>query len=64
MPETQPSKSEARKHYFVDEAGDAVLFGSRGKVLIGSDGCSRFFMLGLLDVLRAIATKLRREAAW
>lgn len=50
MPETQPSKSEARKHYFVDEAGDAVLFGSRGKVLIGSDGCSRFFMLGLLDV--------------
>lgn len=50
MPETQPSKSEARKHYFVDEAGDAVLFGGLGKVLIGSNGCSRSFMLGLLDV--------------
>ena len=50
MPETQSIESEERKHYFVDEAGDAVLFGSRGKVLIGTGGCSRFFMLGLLDV--------------
>ena len=39
-----------RKHYFVDEAGDPILFGSRGKVLIGSEGCSRFFILGLADV--------------
>jgi Protein of unknown function (DUF3800) len=39
-----------RKCYFVDEAGDATIFGSRGKVLVGNDGCSRFFTLGLADV--------------
>lgn len=39
-----------RKCYFVDEAGDHTLFGSRGKVLVGSEGCSRFFMLGFADV--------------
>jgi hypothetical protein len=38
-----------RKHYFVDEAGDPTLFGARGKVLVGSEGCSRFFALGLAD---------------
>lgn len=38
------------KHYFVDEAGDPTLFGERGKVLVGSEGCSRFFILGLADV--------------
>jgi len=39
-----------RKHYFVDEAGDPTLFGARGKVLVGSEGCSRYFILGLADV--------------
>jgi hypothetical protein len=33
----------------VDEAGDPTLFGARGKVLVGSEGCSRFFALGLAD---------------
>lgn len=37
-------------HYFVDEAGDPTLFGSRGKVLIGSEGCSQFFMLGVAHI--------------
>lgn len=37
-------------HYFVDEAGDPSLFGRFGKVLVGSEGCSKFFMLGLLHV--------------
>lgn len=37
------------RHYFVDEAGDGTLFNRRGKVIIGTEGCSRFFMLGLLD---------------
>jgi hypothetical protein len=36
--------------YFVDEAGDAVLFARRGRVIVGTEGCSRFFILGLLDV--------------
>ncbi len=38
------------RHYFIDEGGDSTLFSRKGKVLIGSEGCSRFFMLGLLEV--------------
>ena len=35
---------------FVDEAGDSTLFNSKGETLIGSNGCSCFFMMGKLDV--------------
>lgn len=38
------------RHYFVDEGGDGTLFARKGKVIIGTKGCSRYFMLGLLDV--------------
>jgi len=38
------------RNYFVDEAGDGVLFDRKGRVIIGQEGCSRFFMLGVLDV--------------
>jgi hypothetical protein len=38
------------RHYFVDEAGDPTLFTSRGKVLVGTQGCSNYFILGKLDV--------------
>ena len=38
------------RHYFIDEGGDSTLFSRKGKVLIGSEGCSSFFMLGLLEV--------------
>ena len=44
--ETPPSS----RHYFVDEGGDGTLFSRTGKVLVGTEGCSRFFILGLLDV--------------
>lgn len=37
-------------HYFVDEAGDGTLFDHRGRVIIGEPGCSRYFILGMLDV--------------
>ena len=37
-------------HYFVDEAGDSTLFNKKGEVLLGTQGCSRYFMLGLLQV--------------
>jgi hypothetical protein len=40
----------ALKHYFVDEARDPVLFDAKGRVLVGSEGCSRYFAVGLLDV--------------
>lgn len=42
--------SSEKRYYFIDEAGDGVLFNRRGKVIIGSEGNSKFFMLGLLHV--------------
>lgn len=61
MSDTQP----AVKHYYVDEAGDPVLFSGSGKVLIGSEGCSRYFAVGLLDVpdAAALATDLNKLRA-
>lgn len=47
------------RHYFVDEGGDGTLFSRRGKVLVGTEGCSRFFILGLLDVPNPSALKDR-----
>ena len=38
------------RHYFVDEAGDPSLFNKHGKSLIGKEGCSKFFILGLADI--------------
>ncbi len=38
------------KHYYVDESGDPTLFDARGRVIIGKEGCSKFFVLGLLEV--------------
>jgi hypothetical protein len=46
MPDLLPSI----RHYFVDEAGDGTLFDRKGRVLIGTEGCSRYFMLGVVDV--------------
>ena len=40
----------ARAHYFVDEAGDGVLFNARGQIIVGSEGCSRHFIIGALQV--------------
>ncbi len=51
------NKQTSIRHYFVDEGGDSVLFSRRGKALVGTEGCSRFFILGLLDVLDPIALK-------
>lgn len=42
--------SRETRYYFVDEGGDGTLFASKGRVIIETPGCSRFFMLGLLDV--------------
>lgn len=38
------------RHYFVDEGGDDILFSRKGEVRVGTEGCSRFFILGLLDL--------------
>lgn len=44
------NSSNRNRYYFVDEGGDSTLFASKGKVIINTPGCSRFFILGLLDV--------------
>jgi hypothetical protein len=48
---SKPKKTSNRiAHYFVDEAGDSTLFDSKGRIIIGAPGCSRFFILGLADI--------------
>jgi hypothetical protein len=46
------TQQEGRRlvYYFVDEAGDPTLFNEKGRCIVGEDGCSRFFILGLLEV--------------
>jgi hypothetical protein len=38
------------RKYFVDEAGDGNLFSRKGHVIVGTPGCSRFFIIGILDI--------------
>jgi len=51
---------------FVDEAGDPTLFHSSGKPIVGTEGCSGFFIIGKLEVddppaLSRALTGLRQE---
>jgi len=39
------TEKQGVNHCFVDEAGDLVLFDKCGKVIVGSPGCSGFFMV-------------------
>jgi hypothetical protein len=50
-----PTAAAPALDYFVDEAGDPNLFAARGRVLIGSSGCSRHSMPGVLQVSDAAA---------
>lgn len=43
-----PLEHPAVRRYFVDEAGDPVLFNRRREVVVGRDGCSRYFVIGCL----------------
>jgi len=38
------------RNYFVDEAGDLNLFDRRGRKIIGQEGCSKVFMIGVLHL--------------
>lgn len=53
-------------HLYIDEAGTPDIFDAKGRVNIGNSGCSRFFLLGMLEVanptLLAEALKHLREA--
>jgi hypothetical protein len=47
---TPPAATAPVRSYFVDEAGDGTLFDRKGRVIVGTPGCSRFFILGLVDI--------------
>lgn len=38
------------KHLFIDEAGDLTLFNKRGKIIVGTEGVSNLFMIGLINL--------------
>jgi len=47
---SQAEPHGAIRSYFVDEAGDGTLFDRKGLMIVGTEGCSRFFILGLADI--------------
>jgi len=55
-----------QRSYFVDEAGDAVLFDAHGRPIVGAEGCSRFFILGPADIPDPLALRhdLDHLRAW
>ena len=40
----------AMRHFFVDEAGDLTLFDRRGRSMLGRDGVSQYFMVGVAEI--------------
>ena len=65
MPEPAPIEPPDILHHFVDEAGDPTLFSAKGELIVETLGCSRFFMMGVLEVdepdqLAAQLTTLRK----
>lgn len=60
-------KTEDKKQYFfVDEAGDPTFYNKYGKLIVGSEGCSKTLLIGLIrtsgpDSLRKAIFKLREE---
>jgi hypothetical protein len=47
---------------FVDEAGDPTLFANRRRAIVGTEGCSRFFIMGKLEVDDPAALSARLNA--
>lgn len=43
------SKKKIR-NYFVDEAGDTTLYNKKGKVILGNEGVSKCFMVGVAEI--------------
>lgn len=39
-----------KKNFFVDEAGSPTIFDKHGRIIVGAPGCSRYFIIGFLDV--------------
>ena len=47
---TSAPRAPSIRNYYVDETGDGHLFSRKGRVIVGTEGCSRFFILGLADI--------------
>ena len=41
------SATDPHRIFYVDEAGDLTLFDKKGRIIVGSEGVSKFFMVGL-----------------
>ncbi|MHB1455988.1 MAG: DUF3800 domain-containing protein [Armatimonadota bacterium] len=55
-----------RVTYYIDEAGDPTIWSRRGKLLIGTEGCTNYFMMGLvhiedIEAMRIDLEELRSE---
>ena len=50
------------RHFFVDEAGDLTLFDKRGRSMLGRDGVSQCFMVGVAEIRNPAAVETRLES--
>ncbi len=50
---------ESKRYYFVDEAGDLTLFNRKGNVIIGQEGCSNYFILGVAQINNPHETRMK-----
>ena len=50
------------RHFFVDEAGDLTLFDKRGRSMLGRDGVSQCFMVGVAEIRNPAAVGRRLES--
>lgn len=56
-------------HRFLDESGDTVFFGKGKKIIVGEDGVSKCFILGMvkfrtdLDHLRSVIVNLQKDVS-
>lgn len=59
------NEADAVTTWFVDEAGDPTLFAKGGKVVVATEGCSRFFIEGKLECrdVESLAADLDRLRA-
>ena len=60
------SETDCIRHYYVDEAGDLTLFDKKGRCIIGQEGVSKTFIVGVAHVakpkeLNKELTTLRHE---
>lgn len=51
-----------KKFYFVDETGDFNLFNKKGQIIVGSEGVSKFLMVGVADISNPVELSKNIEA--